>query len=133
MTVFDRIETIKKAYNLKNDSALARELALNPAYFSRVKRGLYPLCEKVIERFLSHLPGLSESFIRDGIGDPIDPNRQAEIDRETAISFIMRNFRRLEPAAQEILLESARRLAETGGKKTAPENTADFKNLRKLG
>lgn len=112
-----RLDAIKKAFDIKNDSDLARRIGVDPAYISRFKKGVQSLSEKAIERFLSHIPGLSEAFIRDGVGDPIDPNRQAEIDREALISMILRNFNRLEPAAQSVILETARRLAESAADK----------------
>lgn len=123
-TIPERIEAIKEAFGIKNDSELARRIGVDPAYISRFKAGVQSISAKAVERFLSHIPGLSESFIRDGVGDPIDPARQAEIDREALIAMILRNFRRLEPGAQALILESARRLAELeeGGKKESPES-----------
>ena len=119
MDVRKRLLEIADAVGIKNLSKMADELDCAQSNISHlIKSGKFN--ESFISRLRRRWPCLSEEFIRHGMGDPIDPSRQADLDRETLIALICRNFDRLEPAAQSILLDSAKRIAD---KKNVKEPT----------
>lgn len=112
-----RIDAIIKALGFRRRGEFARALGIKDSYLSHLVNGRQTPSERFFENVLTRFPRVSETFLRSGKGNPLNPERITEIDREALISMILRNFNRLEPAAQSVILETARRLAESAADK----------------